>query len=221
VIILALMTGGILFLVSYLQNRTTDPVATNTANSNQANPEPSQTAVVTGNAPTMQSVKVEFRTANDPISLSATSDGKNSVNTVTASIPQVFEPRESLKLSYAKSLASTAQLFINGKQITLPQQPANPKRIPIEIEINSTNLAQIWTSGVISFETPTAPVANSDVSPTPVNTPSTSPTSRPTTPSPSPRTSPTAANTSAQPRPTRTPIVVGGNRNAAPRPSPN
>src|SRR5687768_10994419 len=110
-IILALMTGGILFLVNYLQNSPSETVAVNSAVGNQA-ATPSETDAPTstpaGSAPTMQTLKVEFRTASEPISLSATSDGKNSVNTVTAAAPQVFEPRESLRLSYAKSLASNA-----------------------------------------------------------------------------------------------------------------
>lgn len=216
-IILALMTGGILFLVNYLQNRPSEPVAVNTNTVNSA-PDADQTpASPTGSAPTMQSVKVEFRTGTDPISLSATSDGKNSVNTVTPTSPQVFEPRESLKLSYSKSLASSAQLFINGRQISLPAQPANPKRIPIEVEINASNLSQIWSAGVINFDSTTSPEVG--VSPSTGSTPSASnsQTPRPASPTPSTRTTPAAANV---PRPTQTPIVVGGNRNAAARPSP-
>lgn len=217
VIILALMTGGILFLVNYLQNRPSEPVAANTT-SNQSVPEPSLTpAPPVGNAPTMQTVKVEFRTATEPISLSATSDGKNSVNTVTPSAPQVFEPKESLRLSYSKSLATSAQLFINGKQITLPSQPANPKRVPIEIEINAANLGQIWNAGAISFDTPAAPAANTTASPSPTTAPANAQTPRPAAPTPAARTSPAATNTA---RPSQTPIVVGGNRNAAARPSP-
>ena len=218
-IILALMTGGVLFLVNYLQNQPPTPVTTNTGTSNQTTPETAQTQepVSSGNAPTMQNLKVEFRTASDPISLSATSDGRNSVNTVTASAPQIFEPRESLKLSYAKSLAQSAQLIINGKQIALPPQPANPRRIPIEFEINSSNLGQIWNAGAITLgsasngpaaPTPASPAVNSANIRTP---PRPAPTS-------SPRPSPAASNTA---RPTRTPIIVGGNRNAAARPSPD
>lgn len=214
-IILAMMTGGILFLVNYLQSSPSEPVAVNSAVNSQ---EPLQAeapiSAPTGNAPTMQTLKVEFRTASEPISLSATSDGKNSVNTVTAAAPQVFEPRESLRLSYAKSLASNAQLFVNGKQITLPSQPANPKRVPIEVEINASNLEQIWNSGVINFEAPPAAATPSATSPA-VHTNS---NTRPATPTPSPRTSPAAAN---RPRATPTPIIAGGNRNPATRPSPN
>lgn len=218
-IILALMTGGVLFLVNYLQRQPTPPVATNNATANQTTQETpqAQEPVTAGNVPTMQNLKVEFRTATEPISLSATNDGKNSVNTVTPTAPQVFEPRESLKLSYAKSLASSAQLLINGKQITLPQQPANPKRVPIEVEINASNLSQIWTTGAISFDVPVAPVPTPTASPTGVNS-ANSQTPRPATPTPAPKTSPAAANT---PRRSPTPIIAGGNRNTAPRPTPN
>ncbi|MEQ1764122.1 MAG: helix-turn-helix domain-containing protein [Pyrinomonadaceae bacterium] len=219
-IILALMTGGVLFLVSYLQSQPAAPGATNTGTANQAAQQTPQTQepVNPGNVPTMQNLKVEFRTATEPISLSATSDGKNSVNTVTPFAPQIFEPRENLKLSYSKSLAQSAQLLINGKRITLPEQPANPKRIPIEIEINASNLAQIWNSGAISFESASNAVATPTASPVAGVSASNSQTPRPATPSPSPRTSPAAANT---PRRSPTPIIAGGNRNAGARPSPN
>lgn len=216
-IILALMTGGILFLVNYLQSKpSSDPIATNTSTTDQTQPEPSLTPIPpAGAAPTMQTLKVEFRTATEPISLRATSDGKTSENIVTPGTAQTFEPRESLRLSYSKSLASSAQLFINGKQITLPSQPANPKRVPIELEINAANLGQIWTAGAISFDAPAAPSTVGSQSTSPSN----SQAVRPSTPTPAPRTTPATAN-AARPRSTQTPIVVGGNRNAA-RPSPN
>ena len=218
-IILALMTGGVLFLVNYLQKQPATPVATNTTTGNESTPETPQTQEPSnaGNAPTMQNLKVEFRTATEPISLSATSDGKNSVNTVTPSASQIFEPRQNLKLSYSKSLAQSAQLLINGKQITLPQQPANPKRIPIEVEINASNLTQIWNSGTISFDSAASPVA-SPITSQPGSNSSNSQTLRPPTQTPSPRSSPAVANTR---RPSPTPIIVGGNRNATGRPTPN
>lgn len=216
-IILALMTGGVLFLVSYLQSQPSTPVTSNqSANANVNSLDAEVLPVTAGDAPTMQNLKVEFRTLTQPISLSATSDGNASINTVNPGTPQVFDSRQSLKLSYAKSLAQSAQLFINGKQITLPSQPANPRRIPIEIEINAANLGQIWNSGAITFDR-ALPAANTATPQTTSPTPSAS-TPRPATPSPTARTSPVAANTA---RPTPTPIVVGGNRNATPRRSPN
>lgn len=220
-IILALMTGGILFLVNYLQNQPPAPPA-NAVAANQNTDQPGRTAEPDqGTAvPTMQELKVEFR-ATQPISLSATSDGKTSVNTITPGSPQIFRPKQELKLSYAKSLASFAQLFINEKEIKLPSSPANPKRIPIEIEINSGNLTQIWNSGAITFDAPASETV------TPVSTPAPSPTSaepaatstpRPATPTPRPSSTPAAANT---PRKTPTPIVVGNSARSTPRPTPN
>ena len=210
-IILALMTGAIYMLVNYLRSEPSDPaVATNTGNAaNQATGQPEQPAIpgpAVGDAPTMQNLRVEFRTATEPISLSATSDGKSSVNTVTPGSPQTFEPRENLKLSYAKSLASSAQLFINGKQIVLPTTPANPRRIPIEIEINAGNLAQVWQSGQYTFavQAPT----NAAAPASPANTP------RPAAPARA-NTNSAAAN---RPAATRTPIVVGNAPRTAPSP---
>lgn len=221
-IILALMSGGLWFLVNYFQNQpSSPPAATNTVATNQAASQPDQNPAPpqSGSVPTMQTLKVEFRSATVPISLSATSDGKTSVNTITPGTSQTFEPRESLRLGYSKSLASSAQLFVNGKQIALPTVPMNPKRVAIEIEINKDNLAQIWETGQIQFGTAPAntPVDTPATSQTPAaaNTAST-PNSPP--PTPSPRTSP--AVTKPSPRPTQTPIVVGGNRNAT-RPTPN
>ena len=220
-IILALMTGGVLFLVNYLQSQpAAPPVASNesTSNQNSEPPDAGPAPTSAGNAPTMQNLRVEFRTATEPISLSATSDGSNSINTVNPGTAQVFEPRQSLKLSYSKSLASSAQLFINGKQITLPSQPANPKRVPIEVEITASNLTQIWNSGAITFDTVASPAANVSTPQAPPSTTSANSTPRLVSPSPTVRT-PASSSNGAQP--TRTPIVVGGNRNAVPRPSPN
>ena len=214
-IILALMTGAIYMLVNYLRSEPSGPaVATNNGNAtNQSSgqPEPLGTpAPAAGDTPTMQNLRVEFRTAADPISLSATSDGKSSVNTVTPGTPQTFEPRESLKLSYAKSLASSAQLFINGKQIVLPTSPANPRRVPIEIEINAGNLAQLWQSGQYTFAVQ-AP-ANATVPATPAST---------QRPANTPARSNTNSASANRPAATRTPIVVGNAPRTSPQPSPN
>ena len=214
-IILALMTGAIYMLVNYLRSEPSEPaVATNNGNAtNQSTgqPEPLATpAPAAGDVPTMQNVRVEFRTATEPISLSATSDGKSSVNTVTPGTPQTFEPRENLKLSYAKSLASSAQLFINSKQIVLPTAPANPRRIPIEIEINAGNLAQVWQSGQYTFAVQA-----------PANTAAATPAS---TPRPAANTAARSnSNTPAanRPSPARTPIVVGNAPRSTPRPNAN
>jgi cytoskeleton protein RodZ len=206
-VILAIMTFGIYMIVNWLRSEPSAPTAaTNTNTSNQTAAQQPDAATPAPDVPTMQNLRVEFRTASEPISLSANSDGRNSVNTVTPSAPQIFEPRQSLRLSYAKALAPSAQLFINGKQIVLPTAPANPRRIPIEIDINAANLAQVWQSGQYTFQVQ-APAETT----TPVATPN---TPRPAA-SATPRTN---ANTAAanRPAPARTPVVVGN----APRPTP-
>jgi cytoskeletal protein RodZ len=153
-IILALMTGGILFLVNYIQNRDT-PVANTNTNSTLPSNTASNTGPVnaastpTGGAPTMATLKVEFRAATDAISLTSNSDGKTVNETVAAGSGVSFEPRQSIRLKYAKALISSARLLINGKSIELPDASANPGRAVIEFEINKDNLERIWTDGRI------------------------------------------------------------------------
>lgn len=210
-IILALMTGGVLFFVNYLQNQPDTPTANaNRGNSNtdvNTSQTDANTAVSPTNAPPMETLKVEFRAAADPVSLSTVVDGKNNSVLVNNATPAMFEPKESLKLSYSKSLASSAQLSINGKQITLPEGPANPRRATIEFEINKDNLAKIWQSGAISFEEPATPgqtstpaatttpnVAATPVRPAATPTPARTPTpNRAATPAARPTTGATPA----------------------------
>ena len=201
-VILTVMTGGILFLVSYLRtpaesvaNTPTKPAAnadvpTNTNTNTQ--PAPS-------NIPDMASLKVEFKALTEPISLLATADGKTSTNTVAPGATVTFEPKESLKLSYSKSLAQSAQLSINGKAIALPAVPLNPKRAAIEFEINKENLSQIWSSGAISQDVAAAsPDANAVNS-----TPQTQVT--PIKPTPAAKTPPPANTTQPAAKPAETP----------------
>jgi cytoskeleton protein RodZ len=154
VVILVLMTFGILKLVNYLQSEQAATVANNSntnANANAANAaNNSNTNATTAPAPSLETAKIEFKAAGGEISLTANTDGKTSYPLATDGKPVPFAPKESLKLSYAKSRAQFAQLTINGKEITLPAQPADPRRNAIEIEINKTNIAQTWQSGQFS-----------------------------------------------------------------------
>jgi cytoskeletal protein RodZ len=194
-IILALMTGGILFLVNYLRRPTdvpplaTSPKANSNANASEDSAGSTGVTPVSTDVPPMSSLKVEFKALTERVSLSATTDGKMSSNIVTPGTTVSFEPRESLKLSYSRSLANTVQLIINGKQIALPAQPLPPKRNSIEFEITKDNLAQIWNDGAISKDVPPAvteanantavPPANGVASPA-ATVPQTPPTQRPT-----------------------------------------
>lgn len=215
-IILALMTIGILYGLSYLRQPSASDVAANTnrTNSNLSNtplaePSPDPASTV----PDMASLKVEFKAVSAAVSLAVTSDGKKTTTLVNAGSAETFEPRDSLKLSYSRSLASAAQLVINGKEIKLPAVPLDPKRPVIEFEINKDNLAQIWNDGAISATSPAAvPGTNSNstgqgsttTSPPPV-TPRTTPSPRPSTPVPAANANRPATRPATTPRPAATP----------------
>ena len=208
VVILGLMSVGVWLLVNYLRP-SDDPVASNsparnTANTNSESPGTANDA--SSNLPTMATLKVEFKALSEPVSLSATSDGKSSSNVIPPGSTAVFEPKESLKLSYSKSLAPAVQLTLNGKVISLPTGPLVPRRNTIEFEINRDNLAQIWTSGAISTEVPSAAtiVANGNTNTASVPAVTTPAAAAPTAtklPANAPANR-SAINTNSAPRPT-------------------
>ena len=201
-IILGLMTWGILFGLNYLNQPSAPAVVANTnTNAVATNSKMAAPTTTTGSAPDMSTLKIEFKALTAPISLAATVDGKMSSNVVTPGTTVPFEPKESLKLSYSKSLANAVQLTINGKAITLPAQPLLPKRNTIEFEINKENLAQIWSSGTISSDVPAATIdPNTNVAPANAGVPATTVVTppRPTPPVVKPNV---AANTAAKPTP--------------------
>lgn len=173
IVILGIMSAGVLFLVDYLRRPNEDLPAkapSNAADSNSEQQSPSDQPFSEGTDPEMASVKIEFRAISDPVSLSVNSDGKQSSTVVTPGTPVVFEPKENLKLSYSRALATNVQLLINGKEIALPSQPLQPRRNAIDFEINKENLVRIWKSGSITEEVPAATPTAADVT-TPTDTP--------------------------------------------------
>lgn len=212
VIILGLMSAGILFLVNYLRSQPNTPaanVATANTNSNGASSANSNSSTSPANVPDMATLKVEFKALTLPVSLSASNDGKLSSNVVAAGSTATFEPKESLKLSYSRSLAQSVQLTINGKAISLPAVPLNPKRTVIEFDITKETLGQIWQSGAISTEVPAA-MTNTNAT---IAATTTSATPRPTpVPKPSIAANTAPAKTPAKPdetpKPTPRPVVI-------------
>ena len=207
-LILGVMTIGILYLVSYLRspgsstasNTSRPPV--NAANEAPvANAEPNPAGV-----PDMASLRVVV-TATSDVSLSAAVDGNKATSSlIVAGSSQTFEPKQSLKLSYSRSLASAVQLAINGKAITPPATPLDPKRSVIEFEINKDDLAQIWTSGSI---TPiTAAEANTNSAP-PATTPRQTPKATPNANSAPANTAVPKPTMQSKPTPKPTIITVG------------
>jgi len=228
VVILGLMTAGVLFLLNYLQSPGPEVAANKNANSNPTGNTANNAAVATpipvqGTAPTMATLKVDFQAATDPISLLAVSDGVSTNPMVQGGGGIVsFEPKEALRLTYSKSLASSARLFMNGKPIVLPEGPLNPRRNTIEFEINRDNVTRIWEEGKIVPALPVAPVnTNAAVqTPMPSASPTTVPTRPPATPRPTPAVTPPPANGQPANRPRPTPTVPAA-RTPVPRPSPN
>lgn len=190
VVILGLMTAGILYLINYLgqsDNREHSPVAANTnptASSNTTSPEVTPSQPVSA-APDMTTLKVEIKALTEAVSVSATTDGKKSSNLIQPGTSAIFEPKESLKLGYARALASNVALTINGKAITTPAVPLNPRRNAIEFEITKDNLAKIWESGTISTD-----VTAATVDPNATPTANTALTSNAPVGTPSPKTTP-------------------------------
>lgn len=219
-VILTLMTAGVLFLVRYIQNRPETPVTVaNTSNTNTVNvadPSVSEQKDSQGTTPTMETVKIEFRTTGEDISLTASSDGRKTYQMVTASKPAAFEPKQQLRLSYSRSKVRAAEMLINGKAITLPTEPENPRRAAIEVDINKDNLVQIWENGALasnaagtSVPVPQSAPARATPNPqTAVPTPA-QPSTATSTPRPATRPIQTPVVRQGTPIPARTPIVVG------------
>ncbi len=151
VIILGLMTVGILYLVDYLRKRPAALPGVTTANANVGNSNANvPEATLEPAAPALADSTFEFKASGSDISLLTVVDGKSSTVTVKNGEAVTFNPKESLKLSYSRSLVDAAQLSINGKPITLPMTPFNPQRRAIEIEFNSSNFPDIWKAGALS-----------------------------------------------------------------------
>lgn len=218
ILILAAMTAGILFLLNYLrQPENGDAVNTTTGNMNTAvaNTEPSPVDPLSL-IPEMGSIKVEFRALSEPVSLTATNDGKVSSNVVTAGSATTFEPKESLKLSYSRSLANVVELTINGRKINLPTQPLIPRRNTIEFVIDKDTIGGIWESGSITGDVPAASTVPDPNSAADVSTPSVP--ARPAVRPPSPRPVPSPVSNTNGVRPTPRPT---GTVRVAPTPRVN
>lgn len=155
VIILGLMTAGILALVRYIQ-QTPAPAANTNTNSNTNVNSASNAALTNANTMprsvvSMNDLKVEVKATQSPVSLASVVDGKRSGDLISLDKPKTFEPKQSLRLGYSKSQSQNIQLTLNGKPITLPSAPENPKRNAIEFEINQDNLRQIFDGGQVTF----------------------------------------------------------------------
>lgn len=217
-VILALMTGGILFVLNYLQSSDSPPVANTNTNTNAGTINTNAAApadTTPAGVPTMNNLTVEFSAATEPISLTSTADGTTESRLVSLGSPVVFQPKQSLKLGYSKSLAQSARLSLNGKSIALPDVSLNPRRNIIEFEITGTNLSKIWSDGRITFDVPAALKVDTNV-----NANAAGPTATPTRPPATPAARPTATPAPANKPPANRPPANTPAR-PTPRSSPN
>lgn len=217
-VILAAMTAGILYLVSYLR-QPAETIVTNTAPRTSTDTQRDTSAntgaeISASNPPDMATLNVEVKATN-PVSLLTTVDGEAQKKTDVAAGSSVsFSPKVSLTLNYNRWNAQNVQLAINGKAIRLPAEPLDPKdRDRIIFTISKDNLAQIWTNGAIpNTAAPALPDTNANVA---TNAPTTQASVAPRqTPIPRPSVvANTAANTAPPattpvPAPTRKVVVV-------------
>lgn len=170
-IILGLLTWGVISLVNYL-NAPKDVIAnnTNTSNSNKsgnnsASSANSNTTTSPQTMPTGNEIKVELKALAEKINVTTTIDSNKPTSAdVLPDAPATYTGQQRVIVSYYRGFTpDKVQLTVNGKQITPPATPANPKRISIEFEINKENIQQIWQSGAITFSSPTTPNANANI----------------------------------------------------------
>lgn len=221
VIILGLMTGGILFLLNYLQGGSGETVVTSNVTNQNVSADNSTAKDTTPPAPAQnEKIRVEFTAMGEAISLSSTVDGTTNSETVSANTPKVIEGTESVKLSYYKGFAEKVGIKLNGKVIEPPSAPEKGQIIAFVID--RTNLATVWETGrltdPVTPESAPSPVATPTARATATpqsNTNTNTSASRTATPTPSPRRTPTPSPTRSPAVPTATPA-----RTATPTSSP-
>lgn len=222
-IILALMTGGILFVVNYIQNRPDDPGGSNTASNNRANVTANNDVANSNTVPATPApdeIRVEFRALSEKVSVTSTVDGSVAYDEVLPEAPKVYTAQQGLKLKYYRGFSDKVQITLNGKVLSAPPAPAKGKNI--EFEINKENIARILESGqaVESAPVPTATVASTS-QPTPAPSQASTPSAAPANTAGGSNATPPRPALTPQPTPRRspTPIIVG--RPPTARPTPN
>ena len=218
VIILGLMTGGILFVVNYIQNQPEPATVQTNSAGNAANGASNLAVPVPTPQPAANEIKVEFRVLSDAVSVMSTVDGIVANDQITPATPKTYTAQQGVKLRYYRGFAGRVQILLNGKEIAPPPPPA---RGNIEFEINRENVGRIFESGQVA--PPAAQPQPTTQATPPPTTPAATPTPQTTTPAATPRpaaTSPRPAFTPATPpRRSPTPIIVGGDT-PRPRPTP-
>lgn len=199
-IILALITGGVLFLLNYLQSQPTEPVAN--ANTN-TNANRTGTAATPTPVPSFNELRIEFIPTVEAISLTSVVDGRQISEVVPTGTAKVITARESIRLSYYRGFADKLELRLNGKAIQPPPAPARGSSVTFTID--KTNAEAIYTAGrfVEAGEPSASPTATPAAAPT--TAPAATATPAPTAPStPGLTPGPVIRGNAATPAPART-----------------
>jgi cytoskeleton protein RodZ len=208
-IILALMTGGILFVVSYIQNQPDTPsvgINSNSGTNVASNLEAS--GAIPAPPTAMDEIRLEFRALAEKVSVTSTVDGTLGYDEVTLDSPKTYTAQQAVKLRYYRGFADKVQISLNGRQLTAPTPPPKGN---IEFEVNKDNVARILESGQlvpvdaeVSATAQPTPAATSAATPRPSPVSANRSTPRPSATSPRPAFTPEPT-----PRRSPTPIVVG------------
>ena len=216
VLILALMTAGILFVVRYLLTPSTNQVTATLPPDNSQNPA-ANTAPSNSNPETplaaTDKISVELKAVTESVWISYSLDGVPKNQTLAPNESLKLDASDSLKLSYSKARMPNLEITVNGRRINIPP----PQKGTVELDINKANLNEL-VKGVEQTVQPATPAPATPV-PT-VNAANTEPKRTPEperskTPKPTPATTP-----KPKPSPTGTVIVVGPPK-ATPAKSPN
>ena len=209
VVILALMTVAVLFLVNYLR-RPSDPIASSPANKatgNENNSVPSETPAVR----TADIGAVEFKSANKMTVMATVDGGAIQKTDIAAGSAATFTPQQSLTLNYLRWNAPSVQLTINGKPIALPPSPVSAAdKDRIIFTISRDNLDQIISSGSVTGTPASTSATNTNTGAPPVQR------ATPLPPKPA-NAAANVANTAAKQVPTPNPPTTMTSR---PKPTP-
>jgi hypothetical protein len=96
---------------------------------------------------------VQFKnlSAEEKPNITATIDGKYESFTFPDDQPKVYNPQNSIKISFSRWQIRNLQMSINGKAITLPEKPFK-KGDAVTFVIDKNNIAKILQAGAITPE---------------------------------------------------------------------
>jgi cytoskeleton protein RodZ len=140
-IFLALAGVGIYYGVQYVQQQALNAppqTAPSPSPENAFNPPPSPAPPSVADG-----LKVQVKTNTQTVNITPTIDGRaqQAINLAPGETRE-FTAQNSLKFRYYKSFGNEVQMTLNGRPLTLPTQPANPKLNGIDVEINKENYTQ-------------------------------------------------------------------------------